>query len=214
MLVNLTVDVTFLSWWPLSCVFMNTWRWQRVKEHCNCQVGLTAPTTTPNLNGFTQCKLISCSCHGLVIVNRTLSSDSLYLKPWRTPNSTPPGRVSRVKQEGFFFFFSGQAWRCASHFYLMELAKFNASATPNSERGRSVWPSGMPRRKRQIAGDYHHGRCDYMRKQGRVPLYPAKQFTRTFALGPLRGLKKTQEGQLSLKKKMQRILSVRERGTR
>lgn len=150
----------------------------RVKEHCNCQVGLTAPTTTPNLNGFTQYKLISCSCHGLVVVNRTLSSDSLYSKPWRsqTPFLQAAGRVSRVKQECF----SDQTRRCASHFYLMELAKFNASATPNSERGCSVWPSYVSRRKRQIAGDYY-GMCCYMRKQGRVLLYPTKQFTRTFA---------------------------------
>lgn len=150
----------------------------RVKEHCNCQVGLTAPTTTQNLNGFTQYKLISCSCHGLVVVNRTLSSDSLYSKPWRSqrPFLQAAGRVSWVKQECF----SDQTWRCASHFYLMELAKFNASATPNAERGCSVWPSCVSRRKRQIAGDYS-SICCYMQKQGRVLLYPTKQFTRTFA---------------------------------
>lgn len=116
----------------------------RVKQHCDCQVGLTAPTTTPNLNGFTQYKLISCSCHGLVVVNRTLSSDSLYSKPWRSqrPFLQAAGRVSRVKQECF----SGQTWRCASHFYLMELAKFNASATPTLREaalcGLAVCPEG------------------------------------------------------------------------
>ena len=88
---------------PVMCFYVYV-KVTGVKEHCSCRrVGFTAPTTTPNLNGFTQYELISRSCHSALVVSRTLCSGSFYTKPWRsqTPFLQAAGRVGRVKQESF-----------------------------------------------------------------------------------------------------------------
>lgn len=80
------------------------------------------------------------------------------------------------------------------------ISQIQCQCHPNSERGCTVWPSCVSRRKRQIAGDYY-GICCYTRKQGRVLLYPAQQFTRTLAQALFDIWKRLRRGSYFLKRR-------------
>lgn len=133
LLVSFTVDCCFSFTVAIFTHFHEYVKVTGVKEHCNCQVGLTPPTTSPYLNGFTQYKLISCASHGPVVLSRTLYFSSFNSKPSRslTPFLQAGGRACKGKQE-ILLARPRDTHITSAH---IALAKSNTSATPNHHSG-------------------------------------------------------------------------------